>query len=179
MTRRDRAGLLVVGRVDLLTDDGLALRAQIDRLRGDHVVNAALARRRKHDLGRVAAAQISAVQIHADLILRCIGRGAAVHRLRDADLTVLGHVDGKFHRRTLDLAAHPRGQPVKLLGRIDHAHRRRSVLRLEERTQILRTRGQKAVIAAIDVIDVLGEAVEVDILRHLVERYVRDLRAVR
>ena len=58
---RDRAGLLIIRRVDLLSDDGLALRAQVDLLRGDDVVNAALARRLKHDLGRVAAAQIRAV----------------------------------------------------------------------------------------------------------------------
>ena len=58
---RDRAGLLVIRRVDLLADDGLALRAQVDLLCRDDIVDAALARRLKHDLGRVAAAQIRAV----------------------------------------------------------------------------------------------------------------------
>ena len=32
---RDRAGLLIIRRVDLLADDGLALRAQVNLLRGD------------------------------------------------------------------------------------------------------------------------------------------------
>ena len=58
---RDRAGLLIIRRVDLLADDGLALRAQVNLLRGDDVVNAALARGLEHDLGRVSAAQIRAV----------------------------------------------------------------------------------------------------------------------
>ena len=118
VSRHDGAAFLIKGRVDLLPDDRLALRGKIGLLRGDHIVNAALRIALQHDLRRLAAAEVRAAKVHTELLFRGVGRGAAVHRLRNADLTVLGHVNGKFHRIAGYVIAQRVDQTAKLIGRI-------------------------------------------------------------
>ena len=90
MAGRDRAGLLIIHRVDLLADDGLALRAQVNLLRGDDVVNAALAL--VGELVHRRAAGVGKAE-HARGLVKALARRIVTRRAEERKVRVVAHVD--------------------------------------------------------------------------------------